>query len=63
MLTELGKWRPSTNGLDFDRLGAEDAARLEELFSVEEVLFALLEMSGDKVPGLDGFSLTFWQFN
>lgn len=30
---------------------------------MEEVLFALLEMSGDKVPGLDGFSLTFWQFN
>lgn len=46
MLTELGEWRPSTNGLDFDRLGAEDAERLEELFSVEEVLFALLEMSG-----------------
>ena len=50
------------NSLEFDRIGVEEAAKLEETFSVEEVFLALSELNGDKAPGLDGFPLAFWQF-
>ncbi|KAL6331818.1 hypothetical protein AAG906_020162 [Vitis piasezkii] len=50
------------DGLDFNRIGDEDAARLEEVFSEEEVFKALSDLNGDKAPGPDGFPLSFWQF-
>ena len=50
-------------GLDFERIGDEDATRLEEAFSMEEVFSAFLELNKDKAPGLDGFSVVFWQFS
>ena len=50
------------NCLEFDRIGVEEAARLEEMFSVEKVFLALSELNGDKAPGPDGFPLAFWQF-
>ena len=49
------------NGLVFDRLAGEEVARLEEAFSIKEVVFALFDLSGDKAPGPDGYSLAFWQ--
>ena len=61
-LTDPGGWHPSMEGLDFNRIGDEDAARLEEVFSEEEVLKALSDLNGDKAPGPDGFPLRFWQF-
>lgn len=39
-LMKLCDWHPSLNGLDFERIGGEDAAKLEKAFSVEEVVFA-----------------------
>ena len=39
-----------------------DAFALEVPFKKNEVLGALLGCSGDKAPGLDGFSMAFWQF-
>ena len=36
--------------------------KLEDPFSTEEVFVALFELNGDKVPGLDGFSIAFWHF-
>ncbi|KAL6331568.1 hypothetical protein AAG906_011508 [Vitis piasezkii] len=48
------------NDLEFDSIGVEEAARLEEMFSVEEVFLALSELNGDKAPGPDGFPLAFW---
>ncbi|RVW88462.1 putative ribonuclease H protein [Vitis vinifera] len=48
--------------LEFDSIGVEEAARLEEMFSMEEVSLALSDLNGDKAPGPDGFSLAFWQF-
>ncbi|RVW63585.1 hypothetical protein CK203_057416 [Vitis vinifera] len=54
LLTEAGEWRPSLNGLVFERIEGEGAARLEKAFSVEEVVSALSDLSGDKVPGLGG---------
>ena len=49
-------------GFDFDRIGNEDAAKLEESFSEEEISSALFKLNGDKAPGLDGFTIAFWQF-
>ena len=62
LLTDLGDWHPSMEGLDFNRIDVEEAARLEEVFSEEEVFFALLDLNGDKAPGPDGFPLSFWQY-
>ncbi|RVW46790.1 Homeobox-DDT domain protein RLT2 [Vitis vinifera] len=47
-LTDPGGWHPSMEGLDFNRIGDEDAARLEEVFSEEEVFKALSDLNGDK---------------
>ncbi|RVX14296.1 Transposon TX1 uncharacterized 149 kDa protein [Vitis vinifera] len=62
LLTDLGDWHPSMEGLDFNRIDVEEAARLEEVFSEEEVFSALSDLNGDKAPGPDGFPLSFWQF-
>ena len=50
------------SSLEFDSIGREEAARLEEMFSLEEVYLALSELNGDKAPGPDGFPIAFWQF-
>ncbi|WJZ96624.1 hypothetical protein VitviT2T_015290 [Vitis vinifera] len=44
-------------------IDGEEAARLEEAFTEEEVFSALLDLNGDKAPGPDRFSLSFWQFS
>ncbi|RVW19142.1 Transposon TX1 uncharacterized 149 kDa protein [Vitis vinifera] len=44
LLLDLGGWRPSVDGLVFDRLEGEEAARLEEPFSVKEVVSALFDL-------------------
>ena len=46
----------------FDSLPNVDSEALEIPFSKEEVLATLSSLSGDKVIGLDGFSMAFWQF-
>ena len=38
LLSNPSGWRPSSNGLDFDRIGVEEAATLEEVFFVEDDL-------------------------
>ncbi|RVW85171.1 Transposon TX1 uncharacterized 149 kDa protein [Vitis vinifera] len=62
LLSDPGGWHPSMSSLEFDRIGSEEAARLEEMFSMEEVYLALSELNGDKAPGPDGFPIAFWQF-
>ena len=47
------------NGLEFDKIGVEEAAGLE-VFSVEEVYLALSELNGDKTPSPNEFTLAFW---
>lgn len=44
----------------FERIEGEDAVRLEEAFSIEEVVSTLFDLSGDKALGLDGYPLAFW---
>ena len=36
---------------------------LEKPFTEEEVFRALSGCYGEKAPGLDGFSMVFWQFS
>ena len=60
LLTDPGDWHPSMEGLDFNRIDVEDATRLEEAFTEVEVFSALSDLNGDKAPGPDGFSLSFW---
>ena len=62
LLSDPGGWHPSMNNMEFDRIGSEEAARLEEMFSVEKVFLAFSELNGDKVPDPDGFPIAFWQF-
>ena len=59
LLTDPGGWHPSMEGLDFNRIGDEEAARLEEVFSEEEVFSALSDLNGDKASGPNGFPLSF----
>ncbi|RVW72789.1 hypothetical protein CK203_049221 [Vitis vinifera] len=46
----------------FERLEELDVERLEKPFSEEEVFEALEGCCGEKVPGLNGISMAFWQF-
>ncbi|RVW93853.1 Zinc finger CCCH domain-containing protein 37 [Vitis vinifera] len=55
LLTDLGDWHPSMEGLDFNRIDVEEAARLDEVFSEKEVCSALSDLNGDKAPSPDEF--------
>ena len=61
-LSDPGGWHPSMSSMEFDGIESEEAARLEEMFSMEEVYLAISELNGDKAPGPDGFPIAFWQF-
>ena len=45
--------------MNFDTLNVQDVVKLEEMILKEEVLNALLDLNGDKAPGLDGFLMAF----
>ena len=60
-MSDSDDWCPSLDGLVFKRLVGEEAARLEEAFSDEEVVFTLFDLSGNKASGSNGYSLAFWQ--
>ena len=40
-----------------------EAARLEEVFSEEEIWTAISSLNNDKALGSDGFPLAFWAFS
>ena len=63
LLSETEDWRPRIGDLQFRVLGTERFRSLEESFSEKEVFEALCNLSGDKTPGPDGFTMTFWQFS
>ncbi|XP_034685730.1 uncharacterized protein LOC117914496 [Vitis riparia] len=62
LLSELGDWRPSINGLNFKMLGEDSASSLEVMFFEKEVFAALSSCCGDKAPGPDSFTMGFWLF-
>ena len=57
----LDIWRPSMDGLEFASIEEDERLDLERDFSKEEVVKVLHEMEGDKAPGLDGFTMAFFQ--
>ena len=59
LLSALREWQPYPTNLSFWRLEVVDMSRMEEPFIEDEVFAALKEFSGDKAPGLDGFSMAF----
>ena len=61
LLSNPDGWSPSLDGLVFNKLEGEEAARLEEPFSVKEVVSTLFDLSGEKALRLDGYSLAFCQ--
>ena len=48
-------------GIQFATLERSKAAKLEGIFTEEEVLVAVKELNGDKAPGPNGFTAAFWQ--
>ncbi|RVW53681.1 hypothetical protein CK203_068964 [Vitis vinifera] len=52
-------WRADIEGLQLKQLNSREAENLEVPFFEEEIHFALMEMRGDKAPGLDGFTMAF----
>ncbi|RVW37121.1 Transposon TX1 uncharacterized 149 kDa protein [Vitis vinifera] len=54
LLTDPGDWKPSIEGLNFERLEEVDVERLEKPFSEEEVFEALTGCCGEKAPCPDG---------
>ena len=59
ILSAPSEWRPSLPDLSFNEIGIEDASKLEEVFSEEEIWTAILGLNGDKALGPDGFPLAF----
>ena len=47
-------------GLDFDQVEGLERDWIEWRFEKEEVLRVVKELEGDKAPGPDGFSMTFF---
>ena len=58
---ELDTWCTSMDGLEFVRIEEDEWLELERDFSEEEVVKVFQEMEGDKAPGPDGFTMTFFQ--
>jgi hypothetical protein len=61
LFTESHSWRPRLDNLGFDTLSTTEAASLEDPFEEKEVWEVIKGMDRDKAPGLDGFSMAFFQ--
>jgi hypothetical protein len=59
LYTEQSMWRPSVDGLSFSSIDAEERLWLERDFE-QEVWEVVWVLNGDKAPGLDGFTMTFF---
>ena len=59
LLSDTREWRASLDGLSFQRITKNEAARLEVPFTIEEVFTALSNLNGDKATDPNGFTLSF----
>ena len=59
LLSASNNWRPPFSDLQFNLIGEDQAAKLEEMFTEEEILAAVSGLNDDKAPGPDGFPLAF----
>ena len=62
VLTDTGEWKANIDGLTFQSINEDDASKMENPFTVEEIFTMLSNLNGDKAPGPDGF-MAFWQFS
>ena len=63
LLSASGGWSLSLPDFAFNEIGYEEAARLEESFSDEEICTAISGLNSDKDPGPDCFPLVCWSFS
>ena len=63
LLSAPGAWRPTLPDIALSEIGLEDATKLEEAFSEEEIWTTILGLNNDKASGPDGFPLAFWSFS
>ena len=61
LYSEREAWRPVLGGVEFNTIDSAEALQLEGPFSEEEVETALNQMSGDKAPGPDGYTIAFYK--
>ena len=62
LLSDLNSWCPPFPNLPFNSIGIEQAAKLDEMFTEEEIRAAVFGLNGDKALGPKGFPLAFWSF-
>ena len=55
LLSTSNNWRPPYPDLYFNLIGADQTAKLEEMFTEEEILAAVSGLNDDKAPGPNGF--------
>ena len=63
LLSASNNWCPPYPDLCFNLIGADQTAKLEEMFTEEEVLATVSGLNDDKAPGPDGFPIAFWSFS
>ena len=63
LLSDPGGWRPPLPDLALNEIGHEEAAKLEEIFSEEEIWAAISGLNSEKALGPDSFPLAFWSFS
>ena len=59
LLSASNSWCPPFPNLLFNLIGEDQAAKLEEMFTDEEILAAVPRLNGDKALGPNGFPLAF----
>ena len=63
LLSAPTNWRLPFPEIYVNLIGEDHCAKLEEMFTEEEILGAVSELNDDKAPGPDGFPLAFWSFS
>ena len=63
LLSAPSGWRPALLGIAFNEIGSEEATKLEEAFTEEEIWTSISGLNGDKALGPNGFPLAFWSFS
>ena len=61
LYTETEDWRPFVDELSFSRIVDMDRNLLDSRFERDEILQVVKDLQGDKSPGPDGFTMTFFQ--
>ncbi|RVW47226.1 putative ribonuclease H protein [Vitis vinifera] len=61
MLSEDMVWKADIGRIQVSCISQQEAESLEIPFAEIEIHSALMEMSGDKAPGPNGFTVAFWQ--